>query len=165
MMEKYRKFETVQAVQYLGEPIPDVTCEGTKEQRAVGGCDNTRAHLPHVHTRAIGGLTVIQKGDWIEPVTGGPFRVWSDANFRAYQEVPDLTGGGAALTGVDGPVLVPAPEPAASGPGPVLVPAPRPAAAPAPGAISAASGPVGSTGAAPGPAGGTGAPPEPVTGS
>lgn len=163
-MDKYRKFETTTAVQYSGEPIPDVTCEGTREQRDVNGCDNTRGHLPHVHTRSIGGLTVLQKGDWIQPVVGGPFQVWSDANFRAYHEVPDLTGGGTALTGIDGPVLVPAPEPAASGPGPVLVPAPKPAV-PAPGAISAASGPVGATGAAPGPAGGTGAPPEPVTGS
>lgn len=88
-MERYRKLETVQAVQYLGDPIPDVTCEGTREQRAVNGCDNTRGHLPHVHTLAIGGLTVLKKGNWIEPVAGGPFQVWSNARFRAYHEVPE----------------------------------------------------------------------------
>lgn len=88
LMQKYRKLETVEAVQYQGEPIEGVTCEGTETQRAVGGCDNTRAHFPHAHTRAIGGLNVLKAGDWILPQPGGPFMVLSDEKFRGYCEVP-----------------------------------------------------------------------------
>lgn len=101
-MQRYRSLESKEAVQYLGEPIPDVTCEGTGDQKMVNGCDPSRAHLPHVHTAATGGLTCLKPGDWIMPIVGGPFVAVSDGLFRSYFEVPPPS---------PGLFLVPAPEP------------------------------------------------------
>ncbi len=82
---RYRLRETREAVQYTGSPIAGVTCTGNRD---LHGCDQSRMALPHVHTIAPGGLTVLHPGDWILPVAGGPFSVLHDAEFRAYYEVP-----------------------------------------------------------------------------
>ena len=87
-MNRYRSLETLQAIQYLGEPIPDVTCHGTPEQVQTNGCDPSRKQHPHVHTQATGGMTVLKVGDWIFPMAGGPWGVASDARFRGSWEVP-----------------------------------------------------------------------------
>lgn len=108
----YRSLEVIKAVQYQGEVIPDVTCEGSEKQRLFNGCDNTRAHLPHVHTQAVGGLTVLKTGDWIFPLNGGPFGVAPDMKFRSHWEVrPE-------------PVEF-EPEPAALPPAPVIAAEPK----------------------------------------
>lgn len=88
-MTRYRKLESMEAVQYTGETIPGVTCEGTEEQRRANGCDNTRAHMPHIHSRSMGGLDVVKPGDWIMPVPGGPFCRVTDGMFRQHFEVPE----------------------------------------------------------------------------
>lgn len=87
-MNRYRKLESMEAVQYTGEPLPGITCEGTPEQRNANGCDNTRAHLPHIHSKSMGGLDVVKPGDWIMPVLGGPFCRVPDGMFRQHFEVP-----------------------------------------------------------------------------
>lgn len=89
-MDRYRLLETVAAVQYTGWAIPDVTCEGTDPQYAQHGCDSSRRYVHHAHTQAVGGMTVLQPGDWILPVPGGPFRVVPDAEFRSVVEVPEV---------------------------------------------------------------------------
>ena len=87
-MNRYRSLETIQAVQYLGEPIPGVTCHGSEDEVRANGCDSSRKIHPHVHTQAIGGMTVLKTGDWIFPLPGGPFGVASDTRFRGSWEVP-----------------------------------------------------------------------------
>lgn len=87
-MKLYRSLEHIKAVQYTGDPIPDVTCSGSAEEVQKHGCDPSRKHLLHVHTQAIGGMTVLSPGDWIYPVQGGPFAVAKDARFRGHWEVP-----------------------------------------------------------------------------
>lgn len=95
-MQAYRSTATSLAVQYTGEPIPDVTCGGSSPDetirhaaRQLNGCDPSRAHMPHVHTAEVGGLGVVTPGCWIMPVRGGPFCVVEDAQFRAHFEVPE----------------------------------------------------------------------------
>lgn len=95
-MNTYRSLQTIQAVQFTGEHIPDVTCLGSStdpeirdKARAANGCDATRAGLPHVHTKAVGGITVLAPGWWIFAVPGGPWAAQPDATFRAGWEVPD----------------------------------------------------------------------------
>lgn len=83
----YRSLQTIDALQYTGDPIPEVTCSGVDDDYQKNGCDGTRKHLPHVHTRALGGLTVLKPGDWIMPEQGGPFDVASDEKFQANWEV------------------------------------------------------------------------------
>lgn len=84
-MNTFRSRATQEAVQYLGEPIPDVVCDGDFAEH---GCDHSRKHLPHVHSKQTGGMTMLRVGDWIMPQKGGPFVVASDADFRSYFEVP-----------------------------------------------------------------------------
>lgn len=86
-MTTYRSLATLDAIQYHGEPIPGVTCDGNRDKY---GCDSSRAHLTHVHTRAIGGITVLKDGDWIMRSDGGPFAVAEDAEFRKCYEVPQV---------------------------------------------------------------------------
>lgn len=88
-MEAYRSLATQVAIQYKGVPIPDVTCEATDQQRLVNGCDPSRMAFPHVHTRAVGGLTVLTLDCWIMPEIGGPFVIARDEQFRAHFEVPE----------------------------------------------------------------------------
>lgn len=88
-MQSYRSKQTIQAVQYKGDPIPDVTCAGGADERIKNNCAPMFAHLPHVHTKATGGLTCLKPGDWIVPERGGPFAVASDARFRTSYEVPE----------------------------------------------------------------------------
>lgn len=118
-MQPYRKLETRLAVQYQGDPIPDVTCEATEKQLEVNGCgsDSRRIH-PHVHTMSVGGLDVLRPGDWIMPVPGGPFCRVDDATFRSYFEVP-----AAEVPAAPAP-LIATPESAP----PVTPPAPPPPA-------------------------------------
>lgn len=98
-MQAYRSLATIKAVQYQGDPILNITCDGNRDKY---GCDSNRAHLPHVHTRAVGGITVLKPGDWIMPSEGGPYAVAEDGNFRAcYQVDPDVRGS-------DGSVMPPA---------------------------------------------------------
>ena len=87
-MNTYRSTQTIEAQQFTGEPIPDVTCGGSPDEVQAHGCDSSRKHLPHVHTQAIGGMTVLKPGDWIFPVHGGPWGVATDARFRSSWEVP-----------------------------------------------------------------------------
>ena len=87
-MTTYRSLETLQAVQYTGAPIEGVTCSGTPEEVQKHGCDSSRKHLPHVHTQAVGGMTVLAPGMWIFPLHGGPFGVAPDVRFRSNWEVP-----------------------------------------------------------------------------
>ena len=96
-MNTYRSLNTIQAVQYTGDPLPGITCEGGNESLdpiarhaavMAAGCDSSRKHLPHVHANVTGGMVVLQPGDWIFPVQGGPWGVASDAKFRSYWEVP-----------------------------------------------------------------------------
>lgn len=87
-MNTYRSLSVIKAVQYIGLPIEDVTCGGTDKDFREKGCDNSRRHLPHVHTAAVGGLTALRLFDWIYPSPGGPFAVVSDEKFRGYWEVP-----------------------------------------------------------------------------
>lgn len=91
-MDKYRLLETVEAVQYAGEAIPDVTCEGSDPEFRLNGCDSSRRFVRHVHTSEVGGMTVLKPGDWILPVSGGPYRVVADAEFRSVVEVPKAKG-------------------------------------------------------------------------
>ncbi len=88
-MNSYRSLSTIDAIQYTGAPIDGVTCSGSNEDYREKGCDNSRRHLPHVHTLTVGGITVLQPGDWIFRVVGGPFGVASDAKFRASWQVID----------------------------------------------------------------------------
>lgn len=85
-MPDYRSKATITADQYVGEVIPDVICDGNRDKH---GCDGSRAHMPHVHTRANGGITVVKPGDWIVAVRGGPFDVYPDGMFRSLYEVPE----------------------------------------------------------------------------
>lgn len=94
-MTKYRSLETLEAVQYLGVPIPGVTCDGDSEDavirakaRETHGCDSSRGNHPHVHTQAVGGMSVLVPGMWIFPIRGGPWGVAADARFRGSWEVP-----------------------------------------------------------------------------
>lgn len=87
-MTFYRSLEVIKAVQYTGEDIPGVTCSGTDEEFRANGCDPSRRRHIHVHTQAIGGMTVLQSGDWIFPLPGGPFGVASDQKFCGRWEVP-----------------------------------------------------------------------------
>lgn len=87
-MNTYRSLSVIKAVQYTGSPIEDVTCGGTEKDYREKGCDNSRRHLPHVHTAEVGGLTALRPGDWIYPIFGGPFGVVSDEKFRGGYEVP-----------------------------------------------------------------------------
>ena len=87
-MKTYRSLETIQAVQFQGDPIPGVTCHGSAEEVQANGCDASRKNHPHVHTMDTGGMKVLQKGDWVFPVRGGPFGVASDEKFRSHWEVP-----------------------------------------------------------------------------
>lgn len=87
-MKTYRSTHTIDALQFNGDPIPGVTCTGVDDDYQKNGCDGTRKHLPHVHTKAIGGLTVLKPGDWIMYEPGGPFDVASDQKFQAHWEVP-----------------------------------------------------------------------------
>lgn len=84
----FRSLATQEAVQYLGEPIPGVTCDGDVGKH---GCDSSRATLPHVHTAATGGMTCLKYGDFISPQAGGPFVAIPDTVFRAYFEVKTTT--------------------------------------------------------------------------
>lgn len=87
-MERYRSLQTIEAVQFTGTAIPDVTCHGTPEEVTTNGCDSSRKQHPHVHTKETGGMHVLIPGDWIYPVSGGPWAVATDALFRASWEVP-----------------------------------------------------------------------------
>lgn len=132
----YRSLSVIEAIQYAGIPIPDVTCEPKTEaeeeakRRRDNGCDTTRAHLAHVHSNTPGGLTVLKDGDWITRVAGGPFAVISDVQFRVNFEVPsgivpaeDLPEDGQAVVLAPAPVIEPepVPEPKAEVPsGPVV---------------------------------------------
>ena len=76
-----------------------MTCLGSStdpvvrdKARAANGCDATRAGLPHVHTKAVGGITVIAPGWWIFAVPGGPWAAQPDATFRAGWEIPEPGG-------------------------------------------------------------------------
>lgn len=87
-MTTYRSLQTIEAIQYAGEPIPAVTCSGEGEDQKRYGCTGL-AGVPHVHTAAVGGAHRLEPGDWIFPVPkGGPFDVASNGKFRAYWEVP-----------------------------------------------------------------------------
>lgn len=88
-MQRYRSKETYEAVQYKGQPIPGVTCEGNDAQYAQNGCDGNRRWVPHIHTKAIGGIRCLTVGDWIMPDPGGPWLAVPDAKFRANVEVPE----------------------------------------------------------------------------
>lgn len=95
-MTRYRSKETISAVQFTGTHIPDVTCAGSSTDkdtrdaaRYAAGCDSSRAHHLHVHTQAIGGMTVLKPSDWIFPVSGGPWGTASDEKFRGHWEVPE----------------------------------------------------------------------------
>jgi hypothetical protein len=87
-MKTYRSKQTIEAVQFLGAPIEGVTCQGTPAERQVHGCDSSRAHLLHVHTKDTGGMKVLKPGDWIFPELNGPWGTKSDAGFRSFWEVP-----------------------------------------------------------------------------
>jgi hypothetical protein len=104
-MKTYRSKQTIQAVQYLGDPIPGITCHGTEAERMKSGCDSSRCHLPHIHTKAVGGMTVLRVGDWIFEEDDGPFAMKHDAGFRAFWEVPE---------DASEPVVAPIPTPAAT---------------------------------------------------
>jgi hypothetical protein len=76
-----------------------VTCLGSStdpavrdKARAANGCDATRAGLPHVHTKAVGGITVIAPGWWIFAVPGGPWAAQPDETFRGGWEIPEPGG-------------------------------------------------------------------------
>lgn len=87
-MNTYRSLSVIKAVQYTGSPIPDVTCGGSDHEHREKGCDSSRRYHLHVHTAAVGGMTVLKPGDWIYPVSGGPFAVAADDKFRQGFEVP-----------------------------------------------------------------------------
>lgn len=94
-MTTYRSTRTIEAVQYTGQPIPGITCDGSHDNEAIrnkarfaAGCDASRAHLPHVHANVTGGMIVLMATDWIYAVPGGPFAVLHDQDFRAAFEVP-----------------------------------------------------------------------------
>lgn len=87
-MTTYRSKDTIQAVQFTGDAIPDITCGGSPAEVQANGCDSSRKQHRHVHTQAIGGMTVLQPGDWIFAVPGGPWGTASDGKFRAHWEVP-----------------------------------------------------------------------------
>lgn len=105
-MNTYRSIETIQAIQYTGEPVAGVTCAGTPAEVQLSGCDASRKHLPHVHTQSIGGMTILKAGDWVFPVAGGPFGTASDGKFRSHWEV-------SVPTPVALPVAVSVPAPVA----------------------------------------------------
>jgi len=88
-MQRYRSKETFEAVQYLGQPIPGITCEGTDAQYEASGCDSGRRKIPHVHGKYPGGMRCLKVGDWIMPEPGGPWNVVPDDKFRANVEVPE----------------------------------------------------------------------------
>lgn len=90
-MTTYRSTQTIQAVQFTGTAIPEITCGGSPAEVQSNGCDSSRKQHIHVHTQAIGGMTVLQPGDWIFAVPGGPWGTASDAKFRAHWEVPAAT--------------------------------------------------------------------------
>ncbi len=94
-MQTYRSKQTLEAVQFTGTAIPGVTCDGSsldKDTREAAkfanGCDSSRAHLLHVHTKDTGGMKVLKPSDWIFPVEAGPFGVADDAKFQSHWEVP-----------------------------------------------------------------------------
>lgn len=90
-MITYRSKDTIQAVQFTGDAIPDITCGGSPAEVQANGCDSSRKQHLHVHTQAIGGMTVLQPSDWIFAVPGGPWGTASDGKFRAHWEVPAAT--------------------------------------------------------------------------
>jgi hypothetical protein len=90
-MNSYRSLQTIQAEQYLGDPIPGVTCHGSPAEVQANGCDSSRKNIPHVHTKETGGMHVLKVGNWIFPVAGGPFAVADDVRFRSNWEVPAPT--------------------------------------------------------------------------
>lgn len=136
-MQAYRQKATSLAVQYTGEPIAGVTCDGSSSDptisqaaRQLNGCDPSRAHLPHVHTAQVGGLGIVTPGCWIMPVRGGPFCVVEDAQFRAHFEVPEVVA--AALPVEPYVDEVSADEPVAAEPADNPLPAVDPTEDPAP---------------------------------
>jgi hypothetical protein len=86
-MQTFRSLATIEATQYTGIPIPDITCHGEEEKFMANGCDASRRYVPHVHSRAVGGMTALKAGDWIIAEAGGPFKVIPDPLFRAQYEV------------------------------------------------------------------------------
>lgn len=87
-MTSYRSLTTIQAVQYAGEPLPGITCEGSDQEMKDNGCDSSRRQLRHVHANVTGGMVVLKPGDFIFPMPGGPWGVSSDERFQASWEVP-----------------------------------------------------------------------------
>lgn len=143
MFQGYRSKEIFQAVQYMGNPIEGITCEGTDEQFKVNGCDSSRRGIPHVHGKYVGGMRCLVIGDWIMPEPGGPFNVVADAKFRANCEVPSdpqpaeppvIVGPPSAEPPVivdEAPALPPPPGQVIQMPSPVQDTAPVPVSAPA----------------------------------
>lgn len=107
-MTIYRSLQTIQAEQFTGTAVPDVTCGGSPEEVAANGCDSSRKQHLHVHTQATGGMTVLKPGDWIFPLIGGPWGVANDEKFRAHWEVPASVVTDPVL---EEPALSPAPSP------------------------------------------------------
>lgn len=89
-MNTYRSLNTIQAVQFTGDPIHGVTCGGSESEVFANGCDSSRKQHIHVHANVTGGMVVLQPGDWIFPVSGGPWGVASNAKFCGAWEVPDV---------------------------------------------------------------------------
>lgn len=95
-MTTYRSKQTISAVQFIGDPIEGVTCLGSspdkdiaEKARQANGCDSSRAHMPHVHTKDVGGMKVLTHGMWVFAEPAGPWGTKSDAGFRAFWEVPN----------------------------------------------------------------------------
>lgn len=91
-MTIFRSRQTIEAVQYTGTPIADITCEPRADDKEEAerrkNCHSVTS-APHVHAAVPGGLAALKEGDWITPVPGGPFAVITDAQFRANWEVQE----------------------------------------------------------------------------
>lgn len=113
-MNTYRSHSTIDAVQYTGVAIEGITCGGSDAEFAARGCDPSRRKHTHVHTAATGGITVLQPGDWIYPIPGGPWGVAGDQKFRGHWEVPSIVEDLKAIDDIlaepEAPEVVPTPE-------------------------------------------------------